>query len=148
MRTIHSPLHIPELDLKPEFAGGIQLSDDMQQTLSLLAGFWKHKRLLLRASPSGILMTTDPQLKEVYTVTGSGANDTYQGENVPCSGVLVMGHPDNTGRIWVRPHTTASAANGWPLEAGDVVGFGLTNLNMLHALIVVDGEKLIIAYSE
>lgn len=147
MQTIQQPLTIPELDLKPESAGAIELTLDMQQTLALLTGFWRNTRVLLKASPSGILFVTSPQLTDVLHVTATGANFNYQGENIPCSEVMVMGHPDNTGRIWVRPHAVATTSNAWPLAAKDVVGLSITNLNMLHLLIVTNTEKAIIAYS-
>lgn len=147
MQTIQQPLTIPELDLKPESAGAIELTLDMQQTLALLTGFWRNTRVLLKASPSGILFVTSPQLTDVLHVTATGANFTYQGENIPCSEIMVMGHPDNTGRIWVRPHAVATTSNAWPLAAKDVVGLSITNLNMLHLLIVTNTEKAIIAYS-
>lgn len=148
MQTIQQPLTIPELDLKPESAGAIELTPDMQQTLALLAGFWRNTRVLLKASPSGVLFTASPQIKGVVNVTGVGANYPYQGSNIPCSEVLVLAHPDNTGRIWVNPHAVAAADTGYPLDAGDPIGFGVTNLNMVHLLIVTAGEKAIIVYSE
>ena len=146
MATIHNPLTIPELDLKPEPTGGIELTENMQQTLALLAGFWQNKRVLLKASPGGILFVTSPQLKDVLHVTATTASFAYQGSNIPCSEVMVMAHPDNTGRIWVRTHVSASTANAWPLAAKDVVGISITNLNMLHLLIATNTEKAIIAY--
>lgn len=148
MNTIGNPMNIPELDLKPEPTGGIQLSEDMQQVLSLLTGFWRNKRVLLKASPSGVLFVTSPQIKDILHVTADEDNDTYQGENVVCSEVLIMGHPDNTSKVWVKPNATATVDNAWPLAKGDVLGLSLTNLNMLNLLIVVSGEKAIVAYTE
>lgn len=147
MREIHTPLNVPELDLKGQPDSPATLSDNIQQVLSTLCGFWKNRRTLLKSSPSGILFTASPQLEEIYHVTGVGANDTYQGENKPCTEVMVMGHPDNTGKIWVRTKKAASVDNAWPLDANDATGFTITNLNMLHILTVLDGEKAIIAYS-
>ena len=147
MHRIGNPMQIPELDLQPELAGGVELSGDMQQVLSLLTGYWHNKRLLLKSSPSGILFTASPQIKDIFHVTGVGANYAYQGANVECSEILVMGHPNNTGKIWVYPHGTATTSNGWPLDAGDVLNLGITNLIMLNLLIVVDGEKAVIAYT-
>jgi len=147
MHFIGNPMAVPELDLRPEPAGAIQLTEDMQQVFALLAGYWRNKRVLLKASPSGVLFVTSPQVKDIFHITAVGANYTYQGENIECSEVLVMGHPDNTGRVWVKTNATASTDNAWPLNAGDVVGLGITNLNMLNLLIVVDTEKAIIAYT-
>jgi len=147
MNTIGNPLPCPELNLQPEPTGGIELTESMQQVLAALTGFWRNKRLLLKASPSGVLFVCSPQVKDIIHVTAVGANYTYQGDNVECSEILVLAHPDNTGRVWVKPNVTATTANAWPLAAGDVVGLGITNLNMLNLLIVTDTEKVIIAYS-
>lgn len=147
MQEIQTPLRCPELDIKGTPEHPITLSDKVQQTLSILTGFWKNRRTLLKSSPSGILFTASPQLEDIIHVTGSGANDTYRGDNKPCTEVLVMGHPDNTGKIWVRTKEVATVNNAWPLDANDVMGFTITNLNMLHALIIADGEKIIIAYT-
>lgn len=147
MLSIGNPMPIPELDLRPEPTGGIQLTEDMQQALSLLVGYWKNKRVLLKASPSGALFVTSPQIKDIFHVTATSGNYAYQGENIECSEVLIMGHPDNTGRVWVKPNGTAATTNAWPLNKDDVVGLGITNLNMLNLLIVTDTEKAIIAYT-
>jgi len=58
-----------------------------------------------------------------------------------------MGHPDNTGNICARSKVAATVTNAWPLASKEVMGFTVTNLNMLHLLIVVAGEKAIIAYT-
>jgi len=147
MKTIGTPMQCPELDITPKPEGGIQLSDNMQQTLALLTAFWHNQRVVLKASPNGILFTTSPQLEDILHVTGVGANDTYQGANIKVSEVMVMGHPDNTGKIWVRSKKAATVDNSWPLAANDVVGFSITNLSMLHLLIVTASEKAIIAYT-
>ena len=138
---------IPELDLRPELVGGVQLSDDMQQTLSLMAAYWRNKRVLLKGSPSGALFVVSPQVKDIIHVVGVGANYAYNGDNIECSEVMIMAHPANTGTIWVKPHALATTDNGWPLDKKEVLGLGITNLNMLTLLIVVDGEKAIIAYT-
>lgn len=147
MQTIGKPLQIPELDIKPEPTGGMKISEDMQQVLSLLTGFWRNKRILLKASQTGVLFVTSPELEDIFHVTADGDNDTYQGSNIQCSEVLVMGHPDNTGKVWARSKKTATTDNAWPLDAGDVISFSITNLNMLQLLIVTDTEKAIVAYT-
>lgn len=147
MNTIGNPMTIPELDLKPEPTGGIQLSEDMQQTLSLLTAFWLNKRILLKASPSGILFTASPQIKNVFHVTASSGNYVYQGDNIECTEIMIMGHPDNTGKVWIKPHDIAATTNAWPLNKGDAICLSITNLNMLNLLIVTNGEKAIVAYA-
>lgn len=147
MSRIGRPMKVPELDLQPELTGGIELSDNMQQTLALVTAFWRNQRVVLRASPTGALFTTSPQLQDIFHATADEANYVYQGSNKPCSELLVMGHPDNNGKVWVRSHTVATVNNAWPLDAGEVIDLSVTNLNMLHLLIVEDTEIAIIAYA-
>ncbi len=147
MKTIGTPMQCPELDIMPKLEGGIQLSNNMQQTLALLTAFWHNQRVVLKASPTGVLFTTSPELEDIIHVPGVGVNYEYQGPNIKSSEVMVMGHPDNTGNIWVRTKAVATINNAWPLAAKEVMGFTVTNLNMFHALIVVAGEKAIIAYT-
>ncbi len=85
-------------------------------------------------------------LQDVLHYTGVGANDTQQGDSVACTELLIMGHPDNTGKVWVRAGTElATVNNAWPLDAGEVMSFNVSNLSDLQMLIVVSGEKLIVA---
>ena len=147
MQRIGNPMAVPELNLQPEQQGGIELSKDMQQTLALLAGYWRNNRVLLKASPTGVLFSCSPQTEDVVHVIGDSPNYDYVGGDVKCSELLVMGDPDNTGRIWVKPHAAATDANGWPLEAGDVIGLSLTNLNMLNIRIVTAWDHAIFAYT-
>jgi len=147
MSNINKPMDVPELNLKPPIDGKVRLSEDMQQTLALLTAYCENKRVTLKASESGVLNTTSAKIKDIVHFTGVGANDTQTGESVPCTECMVMGHPDNTGKVWVRSDKTASVDNAWPLAAGEVVNFTLDNLKQLNMLIVVDGEKLICAYT-
>jgi len=147
MQEIQTPLGIPELDIKGQPEHPLTLSDKVQQTLSVLTGFWKNRRTLLKSSPSGILFTASPQIEDIFHNVGSGANDTYQGENKPCTEVMVMGHPASVGTVWVRKGGVITVDNSWPLVANDVMGISLTNLNMLQLLMPLGTEKAIIAYS-
>jgi len=147
MHDIHKSMNIPELNLKPPIEGTIKLTTDMQQTLALLTAYGNSTRKVLKASESGVLYTASSRIRDIVHIAGAGAGSEKTGDNVPCTECLVMGHPDNTGRVWVRPDKTASQTNAWPLDAGEVVGFTLNNLNQLNMLIVEAGEKVIIAYS-
>lgn len=147
MPAIGTPIAVPELNLMPEQQGGVQLTDDMQQTLALLTAFFLNKRVVLKASATGMLYVTSPPMKDVLHVTATGAAYTYQGDAIPCSECLVMGHPDNTGRVWVKPNATATVNNAIPLDKGDTVLVSITNLNQLNLLIATNGEKAIIVYS-
>lgn len=147
MSRIGTPLKVPQLLLSPEPEGGIELSDDMQQVLSLLTAFSKNRRIVVEASPGGALRTTSARIIDTVHFTGVGANDTQQGSDVKCSEAMCMGHPDNTGKVWVRTLATATVSNSWPLGAGEVINFSVDNFRDLEMLIVVDTEKLIVAYA-
>jgi len=86
-------------------------------------------------------------MQDVLHFTGSGANDEVQGSDAVCNELLVMGHPDNTGKVWVRTGDVAAVTNSWPLAAGEVFSFNVDNLDELQMLVVVDGEKLVVAYA-
>ena len=147
MQRIGVPLKCDQLNLQPEREGNIELSDNMQQVLSLLTGFSKNQRIVLQSSPVGALRTTAARVIDIKHFTGSGANDVQEGHDVPCSEVMCMGHPDNTGKVWVRTLSVAQVTDSWPLGAGEVVNLSVDNLRDLQMLIVVDGEKLITAYA-
>lgn len=92
------------------------------------------------------------QMQDILHYTATATNQTKQGSdspgsNVECSEVMCMGHPDNTGKVWVRSRTTAAINNAWPLAAGEVINFNVDNLSDLQMLIVVSGESLIVAYA-
>jgi hypothetical protein len=148
MTIIGNPMTIPELDLRPEQAGAIQLSDDMQQTLALVAGYWKNRRVLLKALPSGILTVASPQVENIFHVTATDGDFAYQGSNIECAEVMIMGHPDNTGLIWVKNGEAATANNGWPLAKKEIIALTIGNLNNLHLLIITTAEKAIILYTK
>jgi len=63
----------------------------------------------------------------------------------PCLRMMVLSHPDNTGRIWVGG-TDVAAANGIPLEPGQQQEFTLGDTGAVSAIAEVDGETLIVAY--
>jgi len=147
MAKINKSMRIPELNLRPPISAAVSLSEDMQQTLALLTMYSDNRRVLVRGSKSGALNTVSPNIANILHFVGSGANDTQSGVDIPCTEIMVMGHPDNAGEIWVRSGVTATVNNSWPLAAYDVVVFTLDNLNQLKMLIVRDGEKVIIAYT-
>jgi len=147
MPEIHKALRIPELDLRPPITGHIRLSEDMQQTLALLTAYGDNKRVILKATPSGILQTVSPQLKEIVVLTADATPYAWQGGDIPCTEVAVIAGLDNAGRVWVRPNSAASAANGWPLDKAEVFGFTISNLNQLHVTIETTGEIAVLAYT-
>lgn len=86
-------------------------------------------------------------MQDVVHYTGSGANDDVQGDDIECAELLVMAHPDNAGRVWVRTGEAATTSNAWPLDAGEIFSFNVENLSDLQMLIVTSGEKIIVAYA-
>ena len=145
MNRIGTPMKCPELNLQDERPGGIELSENMQQVLSILTGFVENRRVLLKASPGGVLRTTSARVQDIKHIEGSGANDQVQGSDMPCSEVMCMADPTNTGTIWVRTLTTATAMNGWPLAVGEVITLSMDNYRDLRALIVTHADMLICA---
>ena len=147
MPDINKPLDVPELNLQPPITGKIRLSEDMQQTLALLCAMGSSKRIMLRASESGILLVGEPVINDIAVVTGSGTPSVIQGADIACSGVMIIAHPDNTDEAWVRPYAAVDATHRWPLNSGDVVRFAVDNVNRLHFLFDTAAEKAIIAYT-
>ncbi len=145
MQRIGVSLKCDDLHLQPEREGNIELSSDMQQVLSLLTGFSKNERIVIQASPGGALRVTSPRIQDIKCLEGSGVNDHMQGSDMPCSEVMCMGDPTNTGTIWVRPLTTATTMNSWPLAKGEVVNLSVDNFRDVQALIVDHADMLICA---
>ena len=143
-----SPVKMPELNLIPESERGIELDKGMKQVMALLTAYWREQRVTLRSTPSGALFVTNPQIKDIVHVLADEANYVYQGDDIACSEVMIMGHPSNGDTIWVRPHKIATVNNAWPLLKYDVMSFTITNLSMLHILIDTDTERAIVAYTE
>lgn len=147
MGIINKAMRILGLNVQPPIDGPVKLSDDMQQTLALLCGYGIDERKLLRASETGVLNVTSARIKDIIHFTGVGANDEQTGPDIACCECMIMGHPDNTGKVWVRSSVIATVDNAWPLAVSEVVSLTLDNLKQLNMLIVVDGEKVIVAYS-
>ncbi|GAI79828.1 unnamed protein product [marine sediment metagenome] len=153
MPDINKPMDIPELNLQPPITGKIRLGEDMVQTLALLCAMGDSKRITLRASESGVLQTVTPRIKSLWGATSSGDPSTKQGDDIPCNEVMILGHPDNDVKIWVRPHAvyvpTGDNANiAWPVGAGEVVSFVVSNLNHIWFYFEGATDKVIVAYTE
>lgn len=147
MSKIRISMRVDELSLKPPIEKAVELSDNMQQTLALLTALGVTGRKVLKCSESGVLYTTSPRIKDVLHFASTGANETFNCGEIPCSEVVVIAHPDNTGLIWVRPYKTASASNAIPLEAKESQSFTVDNLNQVNVKIIVSGEAVIVVYS-
>lgn len=147
MTVINKSMDVSELNIQPPLVGKARLSDDIQQTLALLTAFGSYKRKALRCSESGILNIASPRIKDIVHYEQAAAKYEYIGDSILCTEILVMGHPDNSGSVWVRPHKTATVDNAWPLAVGEVVSFSIDNLNQLNMLFIEDGDVLIVAYT-
>ena len=138
---------MPELQTIPESERGIELDAGMKQVLSILTAYWQEKQVALRSSPGGILFASSPPIGDIFHITADQANYLYQGGDIQCTEVMVMGHPDNADTIWVRTKTVATTGNAWPLLKKEVVGLSVTNLSQLHIRVIANTEKAIIAYT-
>lgn len=147
MSEINKPMHTPELNLTPPITGKVRLSDDMQQTLALLAGYYDSNRVILKATESGVLQVVQPVIKDITVFTAADPVFTWVGGDIPCTDVAVVAGLDNTGKVWVRPYSVASAANAWPLNKGEVFPFTISNLNQVHITIEVTAEIAVIAFT-
>lgn len=133
--------------VRPDLPSQIPVSDEVRQAIALIMGYANSERVPLRASPNGILYTASPRLTDVFHWTAAAPNAAKQGDNIVCTEVVCMAHPDNASKVWVRTKTDAATNNAFPLDAGDIVGFSVENLSELRALIVGNGESLIVGYS-
>ena len=81
-------------------------------------------------------------LSGLITVTTAGT--AVQGSDVPGSIFAIKAHPDNTDTVWVGEDGAGdvSAANGFPLNAGESVVVEVANLNHFWFDADVNGEKL------
>jgi len=147
MPDINKPMDVPELNLQPPITGKVKLSPDMQQTLALLCAMGNSKRIMLQASAEGVLLVGEPVVKDIIIVTSAAVTGLGQGDNVSCSQTMIMAHPDNTNKTWVRPYKACDDTHKWPLQAWDVVKFAVDNVNRLYFLCDTPEEKIIIAYA-
>jgi len=147
MPDINKPMDIPELNLQPPISGKVKLSEDMQQTLALLCAYVNNKRVTLKASETGMLLVAEPLIQDVVFVQSAAGTGLGQGDNLPCSSVIVMAHPNNSGRAWVRPYKVSDATHGWPLDAGDVVSFSVNNVNQIYLYTETPEQRIIVAYT-
>lgn len=147
MARITKSMQSESLGLRTPNPSNVTVSDDIRQTLAQILGYFDSQRVPLKASPSGVLATASARLADVVQYTAAAPNAAKQGAEILCTELLCMAHPDNTGRIWVRTMSTAAANNAFPLDKGDIIGFSVDNLNQLYALIVANGDTLIVGYS-
>lgn len=147
MPKIGKSLPFNELQTKPPLNPQITVTDEIQQTLSLLSAFDGGQRRLIRCSESGILQTVNPQ-HQLFKNIPPGLDDrNWQGDNIPISEVIVRAHPDNTDRVWVNVFAVADANIGWPLDGNEYIPLVITNLKYLHLNIILAADTVILEYT-
>lgn len=147
MGTLDDSVKMPELQTTPESERGIVLDKGMKQVLAVLTAYCKEKRVTLRSSPYGVLYSCSSPVGDIFTVLATQGNHLYQGDDVQCSEVMVMGHPSNGDTIWVRTKSQANTNNSWPLLKNEVVSFAIENLSQLRMRIITDTERAIVLYT-
>lgn len=81
---------------------------------------------------------------ETFAVAVSGSTAASLG-NHECFRMMVLNHPDNTGRIWIGGQAV-TAATGIPIEPGQSQELSLSDTGSVYAIAEVDTETLIVAY--
>ena len=124
----------------------------MQQTLTLLTAYCENQRVLIKATESGVLNTVSPRIKDLWGFTSLGDASHKQGSDIVCNEVMITGHPDNAGAIWVRPYSQYVLAGdnknyAWPVAASGVVGFVVSNINQLWFYFEKLNDIVIVAYT-
>jgi hypothetical protein len=138
---------IPGFTVRNNIVPQVPLTISVQQAVALMMGYAYGQAVVLRSSPSGVLYVAEPRIVDVFHWTAAGANAPFQGEDIACTQVLCIGHPDNAGMVWVAARRAAATTDSIPLAKNVTFTFSVENLNELHALIVTATEKLIVAYS-
>lgn len=140
---------IGELDkvLRSYQLGRVELGEVLQQTLALMAGSDDMKRVILRASETGVLNVCSARIADIVHVVADENEFTWQGDYKKCTEVIVMGHPDNGGLVWARPDKAATVNNAFPCGAGLGFSFPIDNLKNLNLLIRVNTEVAIVIYT-
>ena len=141
-------LRFDDLPVKPPFGGKSRLSDEIQQAISLIAGWDGESRRFVRSSPTGVIRVCDGRAKAVLNVTATGAAYTLTPPDTPTSEIILKAHPDNVGQVVVNIGVTASLTAGFPLDAGESIEFSVNNLNALRLYVELTTEKAAILYTE
>lgn len=147
MLVINVPIGQLEKLLKTYTLGKVDVTTDMQQTLALLTASDDLARKILRASETGVLNVCSARIQDIIHVSNTNPNYAWHGDYKLTTECLVLAHPDNVGRIWVRPDKTATVNNSLPLGAGQGCVFPIDNLKNMYALIESANDVLIVLYT-
>lgn len=147
MAEISIPKSHADLPISPSLPGVLPISERVQQVFALLVGSTQEATQFLKLANSGAVCTTSMRIQDIIHKTAAGSPANMTGDDLPCTEVMCLGHPSNTGTVWIRADKTATANNAWPLAKGEAVIFTIDNLKQLNFLMTVGSEKLIIAYT-
>lgn len=147
MAEILIPFRIEDLLLKPEMAGRIKLSEDMQQTLASLVGYNGVARRLLKCSDKGVLHTTTSRIDGIEQIKAFTAPYDWQGSDKKTTEVMIMGYPLNGALVWVKNDEPATLDNSWPLSAKEILSLTIDNLRNLYIHFTSLGDIALIAWT-
>lgn len=148
MPEILKSLTFDDLPTRPPLVGRPRISDDIQQTVSLITGWDGATRRLVSVSPSGVLYTASARVKGIINVSAGEAVYNWQGSEIEISEVLIRANPDNIGRLWVNVSAVGAVDTGYPLDAGEPLIFSINNLHSLHIHVVLSGDKFVVIYTK
>jgi len=148
MGIARKPFELIDVPTTPPLPISPRISDEIQQSIATLVGYDGNARRLLKVTSTGMLQVVNPLSLKFQNILANIPNYVWQGTNVKCSEVVVRGHPDNGGRIWVNVFAAAAADVGWPLDSNEYITLTLTNLSYLHLKIITNTEKAIIYYMQ
>ena len=147
MRDVQIPFTFEDLPVRPPLGGKVRISDDLQQTLSVLVGFDKITRRLVYVNPQGVLHIASPPVKAIINQQSTGASSTKQFTDIKTSEILVRAKPSNDGRIWVNIGIAAAVNTGYPLDSGEYIVFSTNNLINLNLFFVGASDYAIVIYT-
>lgn len=148
MGEVLIPLTFEDLPVRPPLTGRPRISDDLQQTVALLAGWDKITRRLVYVNPSGVLHAISPPVEAIINKQFPSGTDNYQPANIKTSEVLIRARPTNSGRIWVNIGSAAADNTGYPLDSGELLVLSVNNLSNLQFFSMTDDDWLIIVYTK
>ena len=147
MGDIQIPFTFEDLPVRPPLGGKVKISDDLQQSLSVLVGFDKITRRLVYVNPQGVLHIASPPVKAIINQQSTGVGSTKQFTDIKTSEVLVRAKPTNSGRIWVNIGVAAADNVGYPLDSGEYFGFSINNLINLHLYYSAASDYAVVVYT-
>ena len=148
MSEILVPFTFEDLPVKPPLTGRPRVSDDIQQSISLIVGWDGRTRRFIHCSPSGVIRVGSARAIGLYNIVAGVDGYVITCPNCPTSEVMIRAFPDNTGRVFVNIGAAAALNTGYPLFTGEWVNLSVNNLNSLQLYIEKDTDKVAAIYTE